>query len=149
MSSKKPIACRYANKCTKNDCIFVHPKKPIACRYANKCTKNDCIFVHPKKPIACRYADKCIRKDCIFDHEQQAFCRDGDKCLRSITCKFRHANFCSACQYCENVNCQLEHLSTYESMPQCKFGEKCNNKNCYYKHSEPNDIVDLFPEYDY
>ena len=118
-------------------------KKSIKCRYAEKCTKKNCTFVHPPKPNTCMYIEN---KNCIFVHptKQQAFCRNGSSCMRK-DCKFRHPNFCLLDGECDNVNCELEHLCFDDYLPYCRFGSKCNNQNCYYRHSKPNNIIDLFP----
>jgi len=74
MSEKFNQPCRFAEKCKRKTCLFVHDK-PIyksngkPCKFGTLCFRKDsCLFEHPKVNKPCKFGAGCTNKSCSFDH---------------------------------------------------------------------------------
>lgn len=78
---KKNRPCKFADKCKRQDCIFIHPgevfqrKKTKMCKFLNNCSRGiNCPFAHHQSEIhipECRYGAKCKKDGCTFSHPEE------------------------------------------------------------------------------
>lgn len=90
---------------------------------ANKKKKFIPIDVFLRKNIPCKNGHRCTRPDCGFLHNVKTrMCKFEDRCKRRNTCTFAHSK---------------EELYVAE----CKFGFRCKNEKCTFKHPKAIQIV--------
>lgn len=70
-----------------------------------------------QKFIPCRHGFKCTKKDCKFLHN-----------IKTRMCKFTKCRL--------GKNCNFAHSPEELYIPICKFGAKCKNEKCSYKHPQ-------------
>ncbi|WBW73601.1 poly(A) binding protein Nab2 [Schizosaccharomyces osmophilus] len=86
--------CKYADKCTRSDCVFAHPTPAATpgegmvlsskmCSAGRDCKNSDCVEGHPSPafgttlpfkgtiPVVCRY-NPCLNPSCRFLHPQKS-----------------------------------------------------------------------------
>jgi len=140
--------CHRGNDCYKINCPFSHPagwvRKLIPCRDGIGCAKSNCSCVHPdnwewRKNIDCKLLGKCANHDCTYKHPEgwawrsNVDCKFANNCMayKAGTCKFKHV-----------VNDDVVNDALVNMMGalvvsiDCKYGEKCFTKDCFYKHPE-------------
>ncbi|ANB14071.1 mRNA-binding protein NAB2 [Sugiyamaella lignohabitans] len=116
---------------------FLEQQKNLASQgysYLNNQQKHQYV---PKAPpiVLCKYADRCINKACPCGHPTPA----------NDNAKVTQLEWCADSKNCQNVECDKAHpsgslvrvpapLPTERSLETCKFGARCTNTNCRYRH---------------
>ncbi|VDM97643.1 unnamed protein product [Thelazia callipaeda] len=111
--------CKFWPNCSLQSCLYIHPSKP--CSNFPKCSFGDrCIYIHPQ----CKFDQMCLNPNCCYAHTK--------KTTANVTAAVAVSNDATTAQASLNPLPILP-LSSVLKVP-CKYGGKCANSSCSFKH---------------
>lgn len=114
---------------------FVPEPQIALCKFKEKCANKDCKFAHPTPAnsqasvieyIWCPDKEKCENPECLKAHPSASLVRDPEP--------IEVANHLEACKFgnrCTNPRCKFRHAT---STVICRNGSECTRPDCFFSH---------------
>ncbi|KHN82418.1 Zinc finger CCCH domain-containing protein 14 [Toxocara canis] len=132
--------CKFWPNCRlEENCVYIHPSKP--CSNFPSCHFGDrCLYVHP----LCKFDRTCANPRCPYTHSPKpagagtavvtttTAVANVTKPAVVTTAPLSSTIPCKFGGRCANPNC------TYKHPKLCRFGERCTNRGCYFWHPKLN-----------
>uniref|UniRef100_A0A1I7VXQ2 Zinc finger CCCH domain-containing protein 14 n=1 Tax=Loa loa TaxID=7209 RepID=A0A1I7VXQ2_LOALO len=133
--------CKFWPNCSLQNCVYIHPSKP--CSNFPNCSFGDrCIYIHPQ----CKFGRMCLNPNCVYAHILKATTAitvapspemGAQASLNSVTPAASYA-LNIPCKYggkCANASCSFKHPKL------CRFGDRCTNRACYFWHPKASAVA--------
>ncbi|MCP9257060.1 Zinc finger CCCH domain-containing protein 14 [Dirofilaria immitis] len=138
--------CKFWPNCSLQNCVYIHPSKP--CSNFPNCSFGDrCIYIHPQ----CKFGRMCLNPNCVYAHILKAATTvptttvapstevGAQTSSNSVTSAASYA-LNIPCKYggkCANASCSFKHPKL------CRFGDRCTNRSCYFWHPKASAVAVL------
>ncbi|VDN90989.1 unnamed protein product [Brugia pahangi] len=133
--------CKFWPNCSLQNCVYIHPSKP--CSNFPNCSFGDrCIYIHPQ----CKFGRMCLNPNCVYAHILKSTTAAtaapsaevrAQASLNSVTSAASYA-LNIPCKYggkCANASCSFKHPKL------CRFGDRCTNRACYFWHPKASAVA--------
>ncbi|EJW88022.1 hypothetical protein WUBG_01067 [Wuchereria bancrofti] len=132
--------CKFWPNCSLQNCVYIHPSKP--CSNFPNCSFGDrCIYIHPQ----CKFGRMCLNPNCVYAHILKSTTTTSSPSaevgaqasLNSVTSAASYA-LNIPCKYggkCANASCSFKHPKL------CRFGDRCTNRACYFWHPKASAVA--------
>jgi hypothetical protein len=131
----RSIVCKFGKRCQKLDsCSYAHCIEeftPSHCKHAASCHKNTCQYLHPNETV-----NELVQRCRLNIQSKNLPVQRMDNSFSQI-CKNITSTGVNNCKY--GQKCKYAHTAEQYNPLQCKYGAKCVNNTCGYKH--PNESI--------
>lgn len=141
--------CKFWPNCRlEENCIYIHPSKPCSnfpnCHFADRC-----IYIHPP----CKFDRSCTNPRCPYSHSSKigitatstpsvlpsiasssAVTQVPTSTTIAVAAALSSSVHCKFGGKCANPNCTFKHPKM------CRFGDRCTNRGCYFRHLKMNSV---------
>ncbi|CAG9540509.1 unnamed protein product [Cercopithifilaria johnstoni] len=132
--------CKFWPNCSLQNCVYIHPSKP--CSNFPNCSFGDrCIYIHPQ----CKFGRMCLNANCVYAHILKTATAAASSVASSVEGGVQTPLNSTAsyalnvpCKYggkCANASCSFKHPKL------CRFGDRCTNRACYFWHPKASAVA--------
>ncbi|KAL3986005.1 Zinc finger C-x8-C-x5-C-x3-H type family protein [Acanthocheilonema viteae] len=135
--------CKFWPNCSLQNCVYIHPSKP--CSNFPNCSFGDrCIYIHPQ----CKFGRMCLNPNCVYAHILKTATATATPVAPSpevavqapLNSVMPTASYALnvPCKYggkCANASCSFKHPKL------CRFGDRCTNRACYFWHPKASAVA--------
>uniref|UniRef100_A0A915Q4B8 Zinc finger CCCH domain-containing protein 14 n=1 Tax=Setaria digitata TaxID=48799 RepID=A0A915Q4B8_9BILA len=137
--------CKFWPNCSLQNCVYIHPSKP--CSNFPNCSFGDrCIYIHPQ----CKFGRMCLNPSCVYVHTLRTTptvtsavtpsTEVAPQAALNSTAPAASYTLNVPCKYggkCANASCSFKHPKL------CRFGDRCTNRACYFWHPKASAVAVL------